>query len=180
MSSSGGRGTYSIRIQLDAQQAISTFNQLQERINGMGPTLQTLSGAVNQSARSFEKYDTATSRIVGTSSAMSSSLGQVRGSLGQLNSQINTTVQTLPKMASAEQQATQASNRLNTAVQNKIQSISRLASRTGGISFLVGGWVTSMQEAQGMQELLEVSERKVEEQTLKVEEAIAKYGYIAT
>ena len=36
MSSSGGRGTYSIRIHLDAQQAISSMNHVRTQLGGLG------------------------------------------------------------------------------------------------------------------------------------------------
>ena len=92
--SSGGRGTYSIRIHLDAQQAISIMNQVRTQLGGLGASFTQANGLITQTAASFEKYNTAARQTVGTSSAMSSSLGQVRDALGQLNSQINTTAAT--------------------------------------------------------------------------------------
>lgn len=93
--SAGTRSRYSILVDLDANQAINTINTLRTQLGGLGASFTQSNGAVTQSTMSFERYNTAAQKTIGTSSAMSSSLGQVRNSLGQLNSRINTTA-TLP------------------------------------------------------------------------------------
>lgn len=68
------QGRYSILVNLDANQAINTINTLRTQLGGLGPSFIQSTGALAQSATSFEHYNTAAQKTVGTSSAMSSSL----------------------------------------------------------------------------------------------------------
>lgn len=174
--SSGGRGSYSIHIDLDANQAISAVSQLKTQLGSLTPSFQGVTGGANQAAMSFERYNAAAQKTVGTSSALGSGLGRVAAPLGQLNSQINSTAATLPRLSSAQQQAAQSANQMGQAIQGQTQKITAMASRLGGVAFMFTGLTAAMGEAQGMQGLLTDTQDKLTSAQQKAAQAIQKYG----
>ena len=69
--SSGGHGTYSLLLQVNAANAISTINQVKTQLGTLSASFTQSNGAIMQSTQSFERWTQAAQKTVGAASPLS-------------------------------------------------------------------------------------------------------------